>query len=260
MPTQLEDRYIVIPRDRLDLLPSHTKAALEPFLGALGEASDKTGKEGIDEVQRLKDQVAEMNTALEEIVKAAVPQLRADCMSLEDKKQITLRVLWEGTEPGNAKVTEPRSAYDRLVVQRETGESLYLDVYEILDAFRTESAALDHVVKKALAPGQRGHKDRMTDLREIEWSAKLARQQEEAALGSLAPEARMAKPDSDFDHEFQKPTNQRREGRPEELARAILETRGAEAEMSREDAEKIVAEWRARNGYAQLREDEDGDK
>lgn len=39
-----------------------------------------------------------------------------------------------------------------------------VDVYRVLDAFKTGSAAIDHAVKKMLCAGMRGHKDKKTDL------------------------------------------------------------------------------------------------
>lgn len=57
--------------------------------------------------------------------------------------------------------TKPRNKYDRQIVP-----GVHVDVYDVLGAFTTDSAAVDHAVKKLLAPGQRGHKDRITDLEE----------------------------------------------------------------------------------------------
>lgn len=54
--------------------------------------------------------------------------------------------------------------------------SLQVDVYDILDAYPTRNPALDHLVKKALCPGQRGHKDLLTDLDDIIASAQRAKQ------------------------------------------------------------------------------------
>jgi hypothetical protein len=54
--------------------------------------------------------------------------------------------------------------------------SLQVDVYDILDAYPTRNPALDHLVKKALCPGQRGHKDLLTDLDDIIKSAQRAKQ------------------------------------------------------------------------------------
>ena len=54
--------------------------------------------------------------------------------------------------------------------------SLQVDIYDILDAYPTRNPALDHLVKKALCPGQRGHKDMLTDLDDIIASAKRAKE------------------------------------------------------------------------------------
>lgn len=45
-------------------------------------------------------------------------------------------------------------------------DATHIDVYWVLDKFNTGSAAIDHAVKKLLAPGQRGAKSRIKDLRE----------------------------------------------------------------------------------------------
>lgn len=49
-----------------------------------------------------------------------------------------------------------------------------LDVYDILQAWQVTNPALQHLIKKALQPGYRGHKDLMTDLNDILASAKRA--------------------------------------------------------------------------------------
>ncbi len=49
---------------------------------------------------------------------------------------------------------------------REILPGIWIDVYHLLDAFKTDSAAVDHAVKKCVAPGQRGVKDRIQDLEE----------------------------------------------------------------------------------------------
>ena len=54
-----------------------------------------------------------------------------------------------------------RNKYDREILP-----GVHVDVYDVLAAFTTNSAAIDHAVKKLLAPGQRGVKDRVTDLKE----------------------------------------------------------------------------------------------
>ena len=44
------------------------------------------------------------------------------------------------------------------------GTKTTVDVYRVLDAFKTGSAESDHAVKKILCPGERGHKDKLTDI------------------------------------------------------------------------------------------------
>lgn len=59
-------------------------------------------------------------------------------------------------------------------------KTLTVDIYSVLAAFPTGSATIDHAVKKCLAPGQRGSKDRLTDLREAVESIQRAIRDEEA--------------------------------------------------------------------------------
>ena len=61
------------------------------------------------------------------------------------------------------------SKYERMVnVWDEAGKPILhrMDVYDVLVAFRVTCPATAHAVKKMLCAGQRGHKDRATDLRE----------------------------------------------------------------------------------------------
>lgn len=57
------------------------------------------------------------------------------------------------------------SKYNRLVIGID-GQKAIIDVYRVLDAFKTESAAIDHAVKKLLCAGIRHQKDRKQDLEE----------------------------------------------------------------------------------------------
>lgn len=54
-----------------------------------------------------------------------------------------------------------------------------IDVYDVLVAFNVTNPALQHLIKKALAVGQRGHKDKTEDLNDILASAKRAIELEE---------------------------------------------------------------------------------
>lgn len=57
---------------------------------------------------------------------------------------------------------------------REIKPSVYADVYDVLKAWDVRNPALQHLIKKALQAGNRGHKDLMEDLQDILDSAKRA--------------------------------------------------------------------------------------
>lgn len=61
---------------------------------------------------------------------------------------------------------------------REVKPGVWIDVYDVLKAWGVKNPALQHLIKKALAPGKRGHKDLMTDMDDIVASAKRAREME----------------------------------------------------------------------------------
>lgn len=62
--------------------------------------------------------------------------------------------------------------------QREIKPGVFVDVYDVLKAFSVVNPALQHLVKKALAVGQRGHKDAAEDLQDIIDSAIRAKELE----------------------------------------------------------------------------------
>ena len=45
-----------------------------------------------------------------------------------------------------------------------------IDVYDVLMAFNVTNPATQHAIKKLLMPGNRGHKDKITDLKEAHQS------------------------------------------------------------------------------------------
>ena len=59
---------------------------------------------------------------------------------------------------------------------REIKQGVSVDVYDVLKAFDVTNPALQHLIKKALACGNRGHKDLMTDHKDIIDSAVRAKQ------------------------------------------------------------------------------------
>lgn len=60
------------------------------------------------------------------------------------------------------------SKYNRVI------KGVEVDVYDILKAYEVTDPALQHLIKKALCAGLRGHKDRDQDLADIVESAKRA--------------------------------------------------------------------------------------
>lgn len=68
------------------------------------------------------------------------------------------------------------SKYDRKIVSKEenedgTRDSCIVDVYSVLEAFEVTNPALQHLIKKALCVGIRGHKTKEQDLKDIVDSA-----------------------------------------------------------------------------------------
>lgn len=70
-----------------------------------------------------------------------------------------------------------KSKYDRLI-KNKYGHSCEVDVYDVLKAFEVTNSALQHLVKKALCVGIRGHKDASEDLQDIIDSAIRAKELE----------------------------------------------------------------------------------
>lgn len=68
------------------------------------------------------------------------------------------------------------SKYDRNIQVSDNGT---VDVYDVLESFNVTCPALQHLAKKALCAGLRGHKDTMTDLLDIKASADRAIKLEE---------------------------------------------------------------------------------
>lgn len=71
------------------------------------------------------------------------------------------------------KNTSPKNKYDREIVP-----GVWIDVYDLLAAWKVTNPALQHLIKKALQAGDRGHKDLETDLQDIIDSAMRAKQLE----------------------------------------------------------------------------------
>lgn len=69
-------------------------------------------------------------------------------------------------------VGQPAAPHNKYM--REVKPGVWCDVYDVLRAWKVEDPCLQHLLKKALASGQRGHKDLKEDLDDILASAKRA--------------------------------------------------------------------------------------
>lgn len=59
--------------------------------------------------------------------------------------------------------------------------STTIDIYDVLKAWGVTCPATQHAIKKLLQPGERGHKDKLTDLREALASVERAIEMAECA-------------------------------------------------------------------------------
>ncbi|UPT52998.1 hypothetical protein [Hafnia phage yong3] len=78
---------------------------------------------------------------------------------------------------GYPQVTANQNKYSKLIRGKDQDgnvASVYVDVYDVLTAWEVQNPALQHLIKKALQPGERGHKNMVEDLKDIIASAKRA--------------------------------------------------------------------------------------
>ncbi|AII27115.1 hypothetical protein [Vibrio cholerae] len=69
--------------------------------------------------------------------------------------------------------------YDVLIQDKYLeGNTVTIDVYSVLEAFNVRNSALQHLIKKALMAGNRGHKDVLEDCQDIIDSAVRAKELE----------------------------------------------------------------------------------
>jgi hypothetical protein len=76
-------------------------------------------------------------------------------------------------DPSEVAFKPERSKY-----HREIKPGVWVDVYDVLHAWGVKNPALQHLIKKALQPGERGHKTKEQDMADIVASALRARELE----------------------------------------------------------------------------------
>lgn len=71
----------------------------------------------------------------------------------------------------------PMNKYQKVIYGKDQNGNVVkciVDVYDVLEAWSTTNPALQHLIKKALQPGKRGHKSLVEDLKDIIASAQRA--------------------------------------------------------------------------------------
>lgn len=71
----------------------------------------------------------------------------------------------------------PMNKYQKVIYGKDQNGNVVkciVDVYDVLEAWKTTNPALQHLIKKALQPGERGHKSLIEDLKDIIASAQRA--------------------------------------------------------------------------------------
>lgn len=71
----------------------------------------------------------------------------------------------------------PMNKYQKVIYGKDENGNVVkciVDVYDVLEAWKTTNPALQHLIKKALQPGERGHKHLVEDLKDIIASAQRA--------------------------------------------------------------------------------------
>jgi len=97
----------------------------------------------------------------------------------EYKTSWRIDAAWDGEYPeaivtNQCVKTDKKSKY-----HQEIKPGVFVDVYDVLKAWGVNNPALQHLIKKALQPGQRGHKSTDQDMQDIIDSAFRAKELEE---------------------------------------------------------------------------------
>ena len=99
-------------------------------------------------------------------------QVMANVKMSANSRRKMIKVL-NNLEAAIVKKVLPKNKYSR-----EIKPGVWVDVYDVLRAFPTGCSAMDHAAKKVLAAGKRGHKDTITDKKDIIASVKRSMEQD----------------------------------------------------------------------------------
>ena len=91
---------------------------------------------------------------------------RLGLIMTEEEEAMGIDSAWEHCKQQQPTQEVPHNKY-----QREIKPDVYVDVYDVLQAWGVSNPALQHLIKKALQPGERGHKSKAEDMADIVASA-----------------------------------------------------------------------------------------
>lgn len=129
------------------------------------------GWNGINDDGREPDYIRRVDPYSAEYTKAQWLQARRDLgLVMTEEEEAAPAQEWGKSVPEGV-----HSKY-----HREIKPGVWVDVYDVLHAWRVQNPALQHLIKKALQPGERGHKTREQDMNDIVASALRARELEGA--------------------------------------------------------------------------------
>jgi hypothetical protein len=128
--------------------------------------------------------LGEQLNATSEIPQFVLDELKEVCQTV--REQSLKLIARSATEPKDNLIgysvigdtrhapTKGNSKYDRTIIGKDGSGKCIADVYRVLSAFEVTNPQLQHLVKKALCAGLRGHKDTRQDLVDILHSAQSA--------------------------------------------------------------------------------------
>ena len=145
------------------------------------EPDNTATREQIEQLEASNRIRAENNITLAKMIDEQADELR-NLRALNEKLEALLQSARNEAEHLRRHANHSGDAADMVdKYHREIRPGVWIDVYDVLHAWRVTNPALQHLVKKALQPGERGHKTLEQDLNDIIVSANRAKELEQAA-------------------------------------------------------------------------------
>lgn len=151
-------RAMLIYHQLRDIPLVELQAHLSKELGC--SMAPRADRDALASIKRIVDVLLNAQTELPKLPKSDSPKPETN------GAQDYLRQ-WAETNDATPDTASPDPLeVNKTKYKREIVPGVMVDVYEVLRAFGTGCPAIDHAVKKLLAPGKRGGKDALQDKRE----------------------------------------------------------------------------------------------